>query len=441
MNRISESIKDARSYLYPHYKKFTDDDEAFLQFIVRYIENEHYLEITNELFHDTCVLKGDVNFMENCPAQEFSKNSNPSTLFSEESSNGESSSSNMSNSSEIISIIDATLKSNNINKTKKELLQILKDFYIFVNNWFQVTPATPVIEGLLGRIWELGLFGFEKDPKLAYQNYHTSSMQNYPYGIYNFARCHEFAIGIEKASQTAIDLYRSVAKLGYAKGLYRFALICLKNNDVPMGMNYMRQAMLAKEKEIKKLEKSKESIFYNFKSAYLTNCPYFYHYGTLYMIDHSQLVRDTTYAFEIFLRGAKLGCKHSMYMAAEFYEKGTTVAKDMVQANKYYAEAAALGQSDAQAKVGKMLVRKFTGENSNPDKGNVGLSLLEQSAFSGNTKGMMYLAETFYMGITGEREVLQALWWYQIAESLGEDVGLEIQKAENYIKHNKHAGF
>ena len=67
--------------------------------------------------------------------------------------------------------------------------------------------------------------------------------------------------------------------------------------------------------------------------------------------------------------------------------------------------------------------------------------MLEKSAFSGNSKGMIALAECFYLGLAGIHDVLQALWWYKIAASLGENVANEIKKAENYILHNKYNGF
>ena len=449
------------TYVFMHYKDFSKTPNEFLYFLEKYIENELYLEINNELFYDNTesniqIKENEESFLEKCNINQYNKKSNPSALFnfsSEENNNDQLNLSSFSNSSEIINIINETLQNSNIDSSTKTKFQILKGFYSYINMFInRYNSEIETIEininkfhVVYGRISELGLFGIEMDHSKAYKRYQLAAMKNYPYGIYYYAKCYEFGIGCSKEAKTAIDLYRTSAKLGCIPGIYRYALICLKNDNVLLGMNYMRQATIFKEKELKE---TTNSIF-NVPNMF--NCPYFYHYGTLYMINHSQLVSDLPYAYSIFLKGAKLGCKHSMYMVAEFHEKGTVVKNDMKIACQYYAKAALLGQSDAQVKIGKLLISKqndtFIKNCNNTLFVNcknyieLGLSMLEKSAFSGNSKGMIALAECFYLGLAGIHDVLQALWWYKIAASLGENVANEIKKAENYILHNKYNGF
>ena len=440
------------NYLFVHFKEHTNTFEKYYHYLERYIEGEHYLEITEDLLGEKArvINKNDKTMMDTCDVSKYSSNTNPSSFFKASSEEGSScseteQSTSSSNTSEILSVINKTLKECKGNRTKRDLISILKSFYIYTDEFLEENKLDTRICYILGRCKELGLFGHEIDLAAAYKYYNLSAGTHYPLGVYYLARCYEFGIGTNKEKETARDLYRSVAKLGHDKGLYRYALICLKNDEVPLGLNYMRQAMKAKEREVLSVIKSTKDDPDNVfgckgKGFLVSNCPYFYHLGTLYMIKHSQLLRDVPYAYSIFKKGAELGCKHSLFMVAEFHEKGTHVEKDMVLAYKYYAEAAALGQSDAQVKIGRLLISKSKTEKK-PEDVKLGITYLEKSAFSGNTKGMIALADAFYLGSTGKRDVPQAFWWYKIAESMGENVTEQIKKTENFMSHNKYNGF
>ncbi|OQS55227.1 hypothetical protein EHP00_1969 [Ecytonucleospora hepatopenaei] len=371
--------------------------------------------------------------------------------------------------------------------------------------------------------------------------YSLASKGNSAMGMFYLARCYEHGIGVERDKEVARNLYKAVAKQGHHKGLYRFALICLKNNEVQLGQNYLRQAVISKEREIKRIMKNNSNILYNdnsninsnilydnnninsninnhkyYNPMLVNNCPYFYHLGMLYMTDHSQLIKDISYAFDVFKKGAGYGCKHCMFMVGEYYEKNiidyntklnnsnnklnnsntntdklnNTNSNKLNNTNinnklnnnilnnnnninnnnvniayKYYANAAALNQSDAQIKIGRLLLRnnrhnnnnsnnsnikynnsniKYNDNNDNTNNSNTNLNIaftyLESAAFSGNSKGMVALADAFYMN-TERRDVLQAYWWYRIAETYGEDVQENIKRTEKYIENTKYNGY
>lgn len=454
-------------YFFIQYKEHFGSFQSYCNFLEMYMEGEYYLEIdfTTDEKNIGAVGQGNTGetIMDACDISKYSDKTNPSAFFvsSDENSlsqelsqdNNEHDSAESSNTSEIINVINKTHASNKMDASKRELLKLFNDFNQYTNAFLEEHKFEPTVHMLKGRTLELGLFDNEINLKAAVMEYQLAVKLNNTLGIFYLARCYEFGIGVEKEKESARDLYRTVAKQGHHRGLYRYALICLKNEDVQLGLNYLRQAVLAKEKEIKRNIKNNPAN--NTDSNLIkniNNCPYFYHLGTLYMIKHSQLIRDMSYAYSVFLKGAKYKCKHSLFMVAEFNEKGTVIPKDMVTAYKNYAEVAALGQSDAQIKIGKLLISKSNIKINKKDLniGNdskclmkdieLGFTYLEMSAFSGNSKGMVALADAFYQ-TSDKRDVLQAYWWYKIAETFGENVTEQLKRVENYIEHTKHNGF
>ncbi|KAL6121423.1 hypothetical protein NUSPORA_01649 [Nucleospora cyclopteri] len=503
------------NFYFIKYKECSDSTEKFTSFLEEYIEEENYKELF-KFRNSQSVYKVNTsmsNFLNNCEGVEKStvsslfseSNESNTSLFSfktsstnsigfqceteiKKSANEKVESGTESNGKNIDLYLTAIYKSISTKLAPAEKTaskKILKEIELFCNFTREFVEANikqfnERIDGIYGKICELGLFGIDKNEANAFLFYRLAAFRKYPMATFHLAYCYEHAIGVKRDTKAAVMLYRSSSKLGYTRALYRYSLICLKNNNVPLGLNLMRQAM---HKIVNYYARKPEKFNKNTTNAFLQP---FYHLGLLYMTKHSELIVDFKYAYEIFTKGAELGCKHSLFMVGEFYEHGkcfidkknscniqkdkpfidknegscilhkNCLPKNLFKAFQCYLKAAELDQSDAQEKIGRMLITLSGTKTASIFRGtesdanicekicNEGFEYLKRSAFSGNLKGMRALAEILYSGVGRKKDVLQSLWWFNIirAEKNKEfDVESEIQKVENYIALYKHNGF
>lgn len=273
-----------------------------------------------------------------------------------------------------------------------------------------------------GAAFEFGLFGLKPDIQKAFTLYKKSAILKNPLGTYSLARCFEFGIGTEKDVEKACIFYRVSYKLGYIKGLHRYALILIKGNnfvpkDIPTGCHLLELAVSKSDR--------------NYSHPY-------YDLGMFYKSRDFHILTDHKYAFQIFLKGARIGNRNCQYKVAEEYETGIFVQKDIDQALKWYRAAADNGQSDAQYKLAYILIQSCTrgGEyscictsnsvsnnyntnshNSCPEcieRRRESLKYVAKSAYSGNIRGILLMGEIHESGNIVEPNNLLALWWYRI---------------------------
>lgn len=260
---------------------------------------------------------------------------------------------------------------------------------------------------IYGAVHEFGMLGIQVCKQKAFHFYKQSTILKNPFGTYSLAKCFEFGIGTIRDPEKACIFYRLSYKLGHIKGLHRYSLILIKGNgfvekDIPTGYHLLKLAVAKATHE------------------YPNPC---YDLGMFYKARDFHILTDHRYAFQIFLKGAKLGCNNCQYKVAEEYEKGEYVPKDIERAFYWYKMAADSGQSDAQKHLAQLLLK----DNSNPFTSILQFQFIDKpnrlkearnyalkSATKGNIGGIKTLGEIYENGLGVETNLMLALWWYRI---------------------------
>lgn len=303
---------------------------------------------------------------------------------------------------------------------------------------------------IMGKCYLRGIFGSPRDVEAAVDSFGRSVACRNPAGMFELARCFELGIGVDRDPENACMLYRASYKLGYAKSLHRYALLLIKGSQyVPRnildGYYILRQATLAKER------------------IYIS--PY-YDLAMLYRSGICDIFNDRHYAFKIFTIGANKGCRHCQFKLGEEWQAGEVVVRDLEKAFSWYRVSAQNNLSDAQLKVARFLYgvenvnRNMVGAlaegqidlqslsravkrhgmtelelavqkkhlldfhiiyGAGFDRLKEGYSMALRSAKSGNMEAMLLVAEALEKGFGVKRSILESLWWYKIAETLGAD--------------------
>ncbi|ELA41390.1 uncharacterized protein VICG_01631 [Vittaforma corneae ATCC 50505] len=309
---------------------------------------------------------------------------------------------------------------------------------------------------LLGKCHERGWFGVERDQSLAVEYFTRSAACKTPIGTFELARCFEFGKGTDVDVERACILYRASYKLGYIRGLHKYARILLKGND------FVERNILDGYYILKQAAVSKDRIYI---------APY-YDLAMLYKSRICDILNDNRYAFQIFLLGASKGCKYCQYKLGEEYEEGEIVDRNLNKAFYWYKMSAENNLSDAQLRIAEFLFGIRSGLKIDIDKaikqegfegqvtfyngtkidnkyslGGLELGMLKQrppirfgnfygtdfnrfkegykmahrSASYGKKEAILLVAEALEKGLGTEISLLESLWWYKIAEGLGCD--------------------
>lgn len=310
---------------------------------------------------------------------------------------------------------------------------------------------------IMGKCYLRGIFGSARDVEVAVDSFNKSITCRNPTGMFELARCFELGIGVDKDPERACLLYRASYKLGYTKGLHRYALLLIKGSQyVPRnildGYYILRQATLAKER------------------IYIS--PY-YDLAMLYKSGVCDIFNDHYYALKIFTIGANKGCRYCQFKLGEEWQMGEVVERDLEKAFFWYRTSAQNNLSDAQLKVARILYGIEAIPNSEKDKSiklgalaerqidlqsvyrfgkryrmtelesavikqkllldfqqiygdgfdrlREGYSMALKSAINGNLEAILLVAEALEKGFGVGRNILESLWWYRIAEALGSD--------------------
>jgi TPR repeat protein len=256
----------------------------------------------------------------------------------------------------------------------------------------------------LGMAYELGAFGVKVDLKKAHGYYTSACKQNNALGAFRLAQCFEKGIGKPKSMSRALTFYRCAAKLGLIEALHTYGAILIygdlgSKRDPAGGLFYLKLAT----------KNSNENYPY----------PYF-DLARCFEADNpiKEIVSDDAYAFELYLKGAKLGCPNCQYRigrALEYGELGSE--KDLESAVFWYNKAGESGQVDAQLALSGFY---FTGIHDvlekNPTQAYVWAL---RAAVRGHMAAAYCVAEFIESGIGVKRDIMHALWWYTIAHMLG----------------------
>lgn len=327
---------------------------------------------------------------------------------------------------------------------------------------------------LLGKCFINGLFGLKRNYEKAVEYLKKSAACKHPLGTFELARCFDLGIGTDRDPEQACQLYRASYKLGYIKGLHKYGILLIRGNlfvekNVMDGFYILKQAVSLNDK------------------IYIR--PY-YDLGMLYKSGITDTLNDHFYAFKIFVAGAFKGCKYCQYKLGEEYETGEIEVKNLEKAFYWYKLSAINGLSDAQHKVAMMLYgiktvekidieeeieTKYTIEgkvvllsmNKNekidqcsglelgvfknklkldfekfygPDfnRLNEAYQMAYKAAVGGRKEAVLLVAEALEKGFGIERNIIESIWWYKIADSLGcDNVREKINTLESVSKRER----
>ena len=259
-------------------------------------------------------------------------------------------------------------------------------------------------------------------------------------------------MGTDQDPEHACQLYRASYKLGYIKGLHKYDIMLIR------GSFYVQKNIM--------------DGFYILKQAISLNDPIYirpyYDLGMLYKSGISDALNDENYAFKIFKAGAHKGCKYCQYRLGEEYENETLESKNLEKAFQWYQMSAKNGLSDAQHKVatilfgikevvdneeintnftvqGKVILlamnerkkiygcsnlelgvmnnkaiidfEKFYGTDF--DRFKEGYKMALKAAIGGRKEAVLLVAEALEKGFGTEKNIVESIWWYKIADTLG----------------------
>ena len=327
---------------------------------------------------------------------------------------------------------------------------------------------------VLGKCYINGLFGLKKNYEKAVEYLKKSAACKHPLGTFELAKCYELGIGTDRDPEQSCQLYRASYKLGYIKGLHKYGILLIRGNlfvekNIMDGFYVLKQAVALNDK------------------IYIR--PY-YDLGMLYKSGITDALNDHIYAFKIFVAGAFKGCKYCQYKLGEEYESGEIETKSIEKAFYWYRLSALNGLSDAQHKVATMLFgikamekidiqeeidtkytiegkvvllsmnknekmngcsglelgvfknkvkldfEKFYGPNFN--RLNEAYQMAYKAAVSGRKEAVLLVAESLEKGFGVERNIVESIWWYKIADSLGcDNVREKINILEGVVNKDK----
>ncbi|KAL6122185.1 hypothetical protein NUSPORA_00805 [Nucleospora cyclopteri] len=255
----------------------------------------------------------------------------------------------------------------------------------------------------LGVGYEFGVFTLNYNPYKAFNNYTISAQLNSGLGTFRLAQCFERGMGTPISAGRALSFYRCAAKLGLTDGLHAYAMILYNGyvgatKDISTGLYYLKVAA----KKANKL------------------CPYpLYDLGLHFeQGDVIELSNDHKYALNLFTKGAKLGDPNSQFKLGQVYEFGDLKQrKNMKKAIDFYKKAAENGHVEAQYMMSELyLVGK---SNIIPRSYEKSYQWARFAATKGHSEAAQTCGDCAYTGTGTNKNILDSLWWYKIAEMYG----------------------
>ncbi|KAK1348700.1 TPR repeat-containing protein [Hamiltosporidium tvaerminnensis] len=297
-----------------------------------------------------------------------------------------------------------TTKENAVSEIEKACIIFLKDMAKTGKQMlFKDSPCAEA-QAYIGMVYELGVFGVKENHKKAYGYYTIAARQNNALGTFRLAQCFEKGIGKTKNNEKALTFYRCAAKLGLIEALHTFGSILIYGDlgcprDPASGIFYL------------KLAANRSTSSYPYPYFDLARC---------FESDNAikEIISDDRYAFNLYMKGARLGCYNCQYRVARCYEYGNLQnERDMEKAIYWYKKASQAGQIDAQLALSSLY---FTGIDNVLEKDNSKAYIWAlKAAVKGHTVAAFTVAEFVEAGIGVKKDKIHALWWYTIASVLG----------------------
>lgn len=297
----------------------------------------------------------------------------------------------------------------------------------------------------LGYFYSVGMYGYLKDNKKAFNYTKKSAALNYPVGMYNLATYYYSGIGTKVNLTKAFEYYKMAADLGDRDAMCETGLMYYEGKAVPQDLfkayEYLTNARkkgntkclkTLKELEYLSIPENAALEIINNQTRYpsdkvsqaikvyeeyaksgspsaLCNVGYYYSVGK------NGYSKDVKKAFEYCKRGADLGSKVAMYNVGLFYSNGTGVEKDNNKSYEYYKKSADAGYVDAIHVVGYSHYFGVTCEK-NLQKA---AEYLKEAADMGNVRSMCLIGECYRYGKGVSKDVKKAVEYYRKAARQG----------------------
>lgn len=260
----------------------------------------------------------------------------------------------------------------------------------------------------IGAAYEYGLFGYSQDFYQAFESYLLSSRLNNAFGTYKLAQCFEKGKGTERDPEKALYFYRCAAKLGLTDALHTYGMLLAKGGlgaeiDEKTGLHFLSLASIQSNK------------IYPYAQ---------FDIGRWYEIaqETSDVVVDEEYAFNIYLKGAKLNDPNCQFRIATCYERGELGnSKDLEKAAFWYHRAAEGGHIEAQVMLAEFYRTGLETKIKRDLKKAYFWSL--QAGTRGCPRSLTYLGDYARIGSGIKPDILLSMWWFMISAEMGSTEG------------------
>jgi TPR repeat protein len=310
--------------------------------------------------------------------------------------------------------------------------------------------GVPVAQYQLGRMYDKGL-GTAKNPAEAARWYRAAADNGYPRAQLALARMSEYGRGIPKDEVAALALYRAVAEYELSAE-YR-----LKAPRMP-GVANVKAGQMIEQGRGTAADPAEAARYYQ-HAADAGNADGQYLLAELYW-NGKGVAQDPAAAEDLYLAAAAnylapaaAGNGNAQNRLGNLYFYGRGVIKDVRRGIALLEQAAANGNGSAQARLARVfedggggvpadgaravhyyeqaiasgydyvryrLAAMYANGKGVPKDSHLALELFAEAAWHGNGSGAYKVAEAFERGVGVEPSPLEALSWYQIADSLGE---------------------
>jgi uncharacterized protein len=311
--------------------------------------------------------------------------------------------------------------------------------------------GVPIAQYQLGRMYEKGTGTAQSDAEAA-RWYQAAAASGYLQAQSALAKLYEMGRGVAKNEAKALELYRAVAEYE------RSAEYRLKRQRYP-GVALAKVGEMIERGRGTEADPFQAAQYYQWAGE-AGNPDAQYRLAELYRrgkgVPRDEAVADKLYlaAAETYEARAAAGDTGAQSRLGELYLYGRGVSKDPKRAVAWLAPAAESGDASAQDRLGQ-LYEEGAGEiAANPPlavyyyaqasaRGHTGakerlaalyasgkakpgdaarvLEAFAEQAWHGDARAAYKIAEAFDRGLGVKSEPLEALTWYQIAQSLGDD--------------------
>lgn len=310
----------------------------------------------------------------------------------------------------------------------KAVTEFLKEVSSLKDEEGEYLPVASEAQTYIGICYEYGILSYPQDSFTAFNYFNMASRDGNAFSIYKVGTCYEKGVGKLKCDEKASTYYRLSAKLGLVESLHVYGASLLYGY---MGLD----------------PDPSEGFFYLKMAAKNADKLYPYPCFDLAQIFEGKIVKgvqDINYAFEIYTRGAMLGCHNCQNKLGKVFEYGQlNRPKNIGVALSWYKKAAENGHTDSQIAMSAFY---YTGYRGLVEK-NIELSLFwaKKAALKGDHQSAFTVAEFIENGIGGQKNIFLALYWYNISFHIGNKKAefkvRDLEKKLESKKRNVEKGF